>query len=171
MSEQQAIDYGQLHSLALRITSIQLPDKALAQDWEAIARQWSDIGLAINRLGLRELTEWVGEGCDSTADLTISGDPFRWLADLFLLVSDLPEHVNAVPFLNGLVPDQHSRLRNARDLRFDEGISEQLKDIADTASIDLRSTLLHRPLRRGIEPAGLRIGEDSCRRNSRSAIF
>ena len=143
VSEQQAIDYGQLHSLALRITSIQLPDKALAQDWEAIARQWSDIGLAINRLGLRELTEWVGEGCDSTADLTISGDPFRWLADLFLLVSDLPEHVNAVPFLNGLVPDQHSRLRNARDLRFDEGISEQLKDIADTASIDLRSTLLH----------------------------
>ena len=143
-TEQQAVDYEQLRSLALRITSIQLPEKALAQHWETIARQWSDIGLAVNRLGLRELTEWVGEGCDSIDDLTISGDPFQWLADLFLLVSDLPEHVNAIPFLSGLVPDQHSQLRNARDLRLDEDISEQLKDIADTASIDLRSTLLHR---------------------------
>ena len=143
VTEQQAIDYEQLYSLALRLENIQLPDKALAQDWEAIARQWSHIGIAVDRLGLRELTERVGEGCDSIDDLTISGDPFQWLADLFLLVSDLPEHINATPFLNGLVPDQHSRLRNAQDLRFDEDISEQIKDIADTASLDLRSTLLH----------------------------
>ena len=143
VAEQQAIDYEQLYGLALRITSIQLPDKAVAQDWETVAGQWSDIGLSINRLGLRELTEWVREGCESIADLTISGDLFQWVADLFLLVSDLPEHINPIPFLNGLVPDQHSRLRNARDLRFDEGISEQLKDIADTVSIDLRSALLH----------------------------
>ena len=143
ITEQQAIDYEQLHSLALRITSIHLPDKAVAQDWETIAREWSGIGLSINRLGLRELTEWVREGCKSMADLTISGDPFQWLADLFLLVSDLPEHVNPIVFLNGLVPDQHSQLRNARDLRFDEEVSEQLKDIADTISMDLRSTLLH----------------------------
>ena len=45
--------------------------------------------------------------------------------------------------LNGMVPDQHSQLRSAGDLRFDGGISEDVKDIADTAGLDLRSGLLH----------------------------
>lgn len=143
VTEQQTIDYELLYGLALRITNIHLPSRTTAPDWETIARQWSDIGLSINRLGLKELTEWVKESCHSIEDLPISGDPFEWLADLFLLVSELPEHITPIPLLNGLVPDQHSQLRRAEELRLDGGISEQVKDIADSVAIDLRSELLH----------------------------
>ncbi len=143
VTEQQPIDYDLLSTLALRITNIHLPSRTVAQDWETIARQWSDIGLPIHRLGLKELTEWVKESCQSIADLPISENPFKWLADLFLLVSDLPEHITPIPFLNGLVPDQRSQLRHAKEIRLDDSISEQVKEIADSVAIDLRSELLH----------------------------
>ena len=143
MTEQQPIDYDLLYSLALRLTNVHLPNRTVAQDWETTARQWSEIGLPINRLGLKELTEWVKKSCQSIVDLPISSDPFRWLADLFLLVSDLPNHITPIPFLNGLIPDQHSQLRHAEELRIDDGISELIKEIADSIDIDLRSELLH----------------------------
>ena len=137
------INYDSLYDLAERVTNINLPDKAVAREWEEIASGWSGIGLPINRMGLRELVEWVRRGCETMSALPITGDPFEWLADLLLLISELPEGINKRPFLNGMVPDQHSQLRSAGELRFDGGISEDVKDIADTAGIDLRAKLLH----------------------------
>ena len=142
-NEQFPVDYDSLYDLAERVINIHLPDKSVAGEWEAIAGRWADIGLPVNRVGLRELVEWVKPGCRTISDLPIAGDPFEWLADLLLLVSDLPEEINKREFLNGMVPDQHSQLRSASDLRFDGGISEDVKDIADTAGLDLRSKLLH----------------------------
>ena len=132
-----------MYDLAERVADIHLPDKAVAREWEAIAGRWADIGLTVNRLGLRELVEWVKTGCRKISDLPIAGDPFVWLADLLLIVSDLPEEMNKRTFLNGMVPDQHSELRTVSDLRFDGGISEDVKEIADTIGLDLRSKLLH----------------------------
>ena len=137
------VDYDSLYDLAERVANVRLPDKAVAEEWEAIAGRWAGIGIPVNRVGLRELVEWVRAGCRSVSDLPIAGDRFEWLADLLLLISDLPEEVNERQFLNGMMPNQHSQLRNAGDLRFDDGISEDVKDIADTAGIDLRSGLLH----------------------------
>ena len=65
---------------------------------------------------------------------------------MFLLASDLPEGVNVRPLLNGLVPDQHSKLHRPADLRIDAGISADVKDIANAVDIDLRSELLHNGL-------------------------
>ena len=142
-TEQLPVNYDSLYDLAERVTNIHLPDKAVAREWEEIASGWSGIGLPINRMGLRELVEWVRRGCETMSALPIDGDPFEWLADLLLLISELPEDINKRPFLNGMVPDQHSQLRSAGELRFDGGISENVKDIADTAGIDLRAKLLH----------------------------
>ena len=142
-TERFPLDYDSLYDLAERVANIRLPDKAVAGEWEAIAGRWAGIGLPVNRVGLRELVEWVKAGCRAISDLPIAGDPFEWLADLLLLISGLPEEINKRQFLNGMVPDQHSQLRSAGDLRFDGGISEDVKDIADTAGLDLRSGLLH----------------------------
>ncbi len=142
-TEQFLVNYDSLYDLAERVTNIHLPDKAIAGEWKAIAGRWSNVGVPVNRVGLKELVEWVKTDCRTISDLPIAGDPFEWLADLLSLISDLPEGVNKRSFLNGMVPDQHSYLRNASDLRFDGGISESVKDIADTADLDLRSKLLH----------------------------
>ena len=143
VTEQSPVDYDGLYNLAERVTNIHLPGRSVAGAWETIASRWSDIGLHVNRVGLRELVEWVKRGCQTTSDLPIDGDHFEWLADLLLLISDLPENINKRTFLNGMVPNQHSHLRSASDLRFDDGISGDVKGIADTVGIDLRSELLH----------------------------
>ena len=147
-----------MYDLAERVADIPLPDKAVAREWTAIAGRWAGIGIPVNRIGLRELVESVRARCRAVSDLPIAGDRFEWLADLLLLISGLPEEVNKRPFLNGMMPNQHSQLRNAGDLRFDDGISEDVKDIAHTAGIDLRSGLLHTRLvaalgSSGYEPA------------------
>ena len=142
-NEQFPVNYDSLYDLAERVTDIHLPDKAVAREWEAIAGRWADIGLPVHRVGLRELVEWVKTGCRTISDLPIAGDPFVWLADLLLIISGLPEEMNKRTFLNGMVPDQNSQLRTANDLRFDGGISEDMKEIADTIGLDLRSKLLH----------------------------
>ena len=142
-TEQFPVDYDSLYDLTERVANIHLPDKAVAGEWEAIAGRWAGVGLPVNRVGLRELVEWVKTGCRAIPDLPIAGDPLGWLADLLLLISGLPEEINKRQFLNGIVPDQHSQLRSAGDLRLDGGISEDVKDIADTAGLDLRSGLLH----------------------------
>ena len=142
-TEQSTVDYDSLYDLAERVTNIHLPDKTVAREWETIASRWSNIKLPVKRMGLKELVERVKRGSQSTSDLPITGDPFEWLAELLLLVSGLPEDLNKRTFLNGMVPDQHSQLRSSGDLRFDGGIADDVKDIADTVGIDLRSELLH----------------------------
>lgn len=145
-TKQVAVDYDCLYDLAERATNIVFPEKALAREWEAIASEWAGIGVPVNRLGLRELVNSVKARCRKISDLPVSGDPFEWLADLLLLISGLPDGVNKIPLLSGIMPNQHLQLRDARDLRFDDGISERVKDIADMAGIDLRSRLLHAEL-------------------------
>ena len=68
-NEQFPVDYDSLYDLAERAINICLPDKAVAGEWEAIAGRWADIGLPVNRVGLRELVEWVKTGCRTISDL------------------------------------------------------------------------------------------------------
>ena len=153
-TEQHPIDYDSLYDLAERVSNIHLPDKTVAREWEGIAGGWAGIGLPINRMGLRELVDWVKKGCEKISDFPIAGDPFDWLADLLLLISDLPEEINKRSFLNRMVPDQHSQLRDVGDLRFDGGISDEMKDIANTVGIDLRAKLLHERLVEALNSPG-----------------
>ena len=140
---QNLIDYDAIYELASRVSGVRLSTKEVAQDWDEIACQWDKMGLPVARLGLTELTDWVKEKGRAITDLPIRNNPFKWLADLFLLTDDLPESVNVRPLVNRLVPDQHSKLRSLNDLRIDDGISDEVKDIADAIGIDIRSNLLH----------------------------
>ena len=142
-TRQFPIDYEGLYDLASRVTDVHLPHRTVARDWETIAGRWFDIGLPVRRMGLRELVDWVRKNSRTVSDLPIDGDPFEWLSDLLLLVADLPEDINKRPFLNGMLPDQKSELRGAADLRFDGGISDEVKDIAAAVGIDVKANLLH----------------------------
>ena len=150
---QNPVDHDTIYKLASRVSDIQLLRKAIAQDWDQVALQWDEIGLPIARLGLTELTSWVKKNKNIT-DLPISGDPFKWLADLLLLASDLPEEINVRPIFEGFVPDQHSQLRHLNDLRIDDGIPEKIKNIANNIEIDLRSDLLHNNLVDALDEPG-----------------
>ena len=137
------VNYNEIHNLASKVSGLSLPTKTIAQDWGQIATKWNDLGLPVFRFGLSELTEHVkGRSVENIPTKA----PFNWLADLFLLVSDLPEDVSVAPIVSGLLPDQHSNLRRPRDLHIDGGIPEEIKAIAEVVGIDLRARLLHNDL-------------------------
>ena len=136
-------DSHQLHELATVVKGLRVPNGDVASDWDRIARDWNEAGVPVDRLGVKELTDRIRSASDSICGLPIDGNPFQWLASLMLLVAELDEDYNPGTLVDGLVPDQHGYLRNARDLRIDDSIPEEIKDIAQSAGIDLRSQLLH----------------------------
>lgn len=150
-SEQNPIDYDDLHHLAARLNGLHLPRKDIAPAWGNIVKDWDNTGLAITRLGLAELVKWVKEDRRAIDDLPINGDPFQWLADLLLLTVELPESVSRRSLLDRLVPDQHAQLRRVSELRIDADIPEEVKNIADAVGIDLRAELVSQDLMRALE--------------------
>lgn len=149
------IDYDALHSLIGAITEFKLPNRAVAESWGDIARQWDQVGVSVDRLGLNELTDWLKERGGSVDDLPIDDDPFPWLARLFLLAADM-EDQNVRNMVNGLLPDQNGIFRNTitEYLHRDGGISPEVKDIAASLGEDLRSKLLHEKMAEVLKAPG-----------------
>ncbi|MCY3639211.1 MAG: hypothetical protein OXG80_08980 [Chloroflexi bacterium] len=150
-----SFDYERIHELASEITLLHIPNKAIAQSWGQIVRQWASIGVPVNRLGIKELTDWVRERCTNINDLPVEGDPFEWLAQLFLLASDA-EDLNVQSMVRRLFPDQHLKLRDTTHecLYSDEGIPDEIKDIAAVIDVDLRSKLLHNRMSKALNKPG-----------------
>ena len=142
----ECIDYDTAHEIVAAVDGLNLPGKEIAQSWGEIARQWAKIGVPIERLGLKELTDRLKNTAVSIDDLPVHGDRFAWLASLFLLAADMRDQ-NVRDMLNGLLPDQYGTFRNTkRDALYrDDGISAGVKDIAIALGddLDLREQLLH----------------------------
>ena len=149
------IDYDTFHALVGAITDLELPHRAVAESWGDIARQWDQVGVPVNRLGLKELTDWVKESTESVNDLPINEDPFPWLANLFLLAADMNDQ-NVRDMLSGLLPDQYGVFRDISEeyLYADGGISPEVKDIAALLGEDLRPKLLHDEMTRALKAPG-----------------
>ena len=66
------------------------------------------------------------------------------MADLFLLGAEMNDD-RVAGMVNGLLPDQGCRFRDAGKVHLhkDEGVPEELKDIADVVGIDFKAKLLH----------------------------
>ena len=140
----RSIDYDTFHEVAGYVTELNLPSKEVAETWGEVARQWQQVGVAVDRLGLDELTDRLKAMGNSVSDLSIEGDPYSWLANLFLLAADM-EDQNVRAMVNGLLPNQHGVLidTNLDSLFSDGGISLEVKDVASVLGKDLRSELLH----------------------------
>lgn len=143
--------FDEFYELAARVTNLHLPIKEIAPDWGRIALEWGELDLPVERLGLPELAGRVKEGYKSIKELPVSGDPFQWLADLFLLAAKLP---GSVRLLDWLVPDQNTQLRRVSELRIDGGIPEAVKDISKAVGIDLRGSLVHNKLMEALDASG-----------------
>ena len=149
------LDYDSLYSLIGAIKAFNLPQRAIAESWGDIARQWDQVGVPVDRIGLEELTERLKECGDSVDDLPIDEDRFPWLASLFLLAADLDDQ-NVREMVNGLLPDQNGVFRNtvSEYLYGDGGISSEVKDIAASLGEDLRSKLLHEMMAQALRAPG-----------------
>ena len=149
------IDFETFYELTDHITGLSFPSKEVAQSWGGIARLWSESGVHVNRLGLRELIDWVKRRTDVVRDLPIDTDPYAWLAQLFLIAAHT-EDENARTMINALLPNQHGELRNetTRYLYSDGGIPTTVKDIAFALGEDLRSRLLHDSMARALTVPG-----------------
>ena len=142
LSGHTKVDPDEMYALASRVSDLFLPNKITAQEWSEIVAKWNELGLLTSRFGLSELADHV-KVHRSIADLPVDA-PFKWLADLILLVSDLPQSINKTPIITKLLPDQYSNLHGPQGLRIDNGISAEIKEIAEELGIDLRERLLHK---------------------------
>lgn len=148
------IDYDTIHNLASAVSTLHVPKRDVALDWKNIAQQWADMSVPIERLGLEELANLVKEGCESVNALPLDRDPFQWLADFFILAAELGEEYNVNNIVDGLIPDQHSKLRHSSGIYIDGGISEEIKDISDSINIDLRSKFFHNTMVKALKQPG-----------------
>lgn len=140
----KSVDYDAFHQVASAVSELTLPDKEIAESWNEIARQWDDVGVTVERLGLKELTDWLKAKGDSISGLPIDGDRFLWLAQLFRLASEMNDQ-NVRDMVDGLLPNQNAMfVHTAKHYLYrDGGIAEEIKDIAFEIGEDLRSQLLH----------------------------
>ena len=154
-ASQESVDYNRMHEIASLITELYIPDIGIAKDWAAIATQWEGIGVPVARLGFRELTDWIKEKAKTVADIPVSTDTYHWMAQLFLLGTELDDR-NVDDMVNGLLPDQRGEFRNTETeyLYGDAGISAEVKSIADMVNIDLQAQLLHRHMADALNAPG-----------------
>ncbi len=146
MDEKYDIECKSIYELAATVNGLHIPDVDIAQDWDMIARDWYRTGVDVKRLGFTELAGWVKNKSQNMAELPIAGDAFIWLAKLLNLAGELSGTLTMDAVLNGLIPNQHSKLCGLRGLHVDGGISKEIKDIAHAIGWDLRSELLHTKL-------------------------
>lgn len=155
------IDYGVFHDIVATITNINIPSKEVAESWGEIARQWDSVGVQVERLGLRELTNRLKDKCVSVNNLPIKGDQFAWLARMFQLAADMKDQ-NVRDMINGLLPDQYGKFRNTKkeELQRDSEIPEEIKDIAFQIGEDIRSQLLHNEMAKALAVANYESAND-----------
>ena len=157
----ECIDYESYHAILEGVKEFNLPSMAVAESWGEIARQWQQTGVAVDRVGLSELTNWLKEKGESVSDLPIQGDSYSWLAQLFLLAADMKDQ-NVRDLVNGLLPNQYGRLRNTDNdyLYVDGGISQEVKDIASALDEDIRSELLHEAMDHALTAPGYELAKE-----------
>ena len=160
----ESIGYDTFHDVVGYVTGLNLPSKEVAETWGEIARQWQKTGVAVDRLGLSELTDWLKKRGDSVSNLPINGDPYSWLAKLFLLAADMKDQ-NVRDMVNGLLPNQHGAFRdtNADYLYNDGGIPPEVKDIASALGKDLCAQLMHDAMAQALMAPGYEMADQLAR--------
>ena len=149
-----SFEYEEIHSLAIDIAGLHIPDERVAQDWGEIARVWHESGVDVKRIGIQELIDTVIAQANSIDDLPVLGDAFDWLSRLLQLIKESLEEYTVSGLIDGILPDQNGALRNSSDLRVDRGVSEEIKDIARDVGIDLRSKLVNKELWQALSRPG-----------------
>ena len=134
------------------------PELDIAERWTQIANGWAGLGLEVYRRTLEDIADAVKNEAKHLDDLPVNGDRKEWLVRYLDTVGECWEkrQIEHAAALDGLLPDQHGRLLLHKDLRKEDEIPEQLKDIAASIGIDIRSQLLDKELYELSQSLGLR---------------
>jgi hypothetical protein len=129
------------------------PDLQISSEWTTIAEGWNELGVNVPLVSLEGLALEIrksksGEPIQSIEQLRVLTDKREWLTRFFDLVGECLADVEAIEVgvVEGLLPDQHGKMRSPRDLRQDADIPETLKDIAESIGVDVRALLVDKGL-------------------------
>ena len=158
---EESIAFERIYEVVSVIKDIHVPSIAVARDWEQISREWEDMGIAVDRRGFKEITDWVKERTDTVNAIPVTTDPFGWLAELFLLGAEMNDS-RVDNMVNGLLPNQDRKFCDTRKeyLYEDTGVPEEVKDIADVVGMDLKSKLLHDRMAKNLSAPGFEPARD-----------
>jgi hypothetical protein len=151
---------GQIWPLLDEAEDLYPPILPLVKDWSETAKDWTALGVDLEKVTLEVLARHVkGEATCLTA-LKVRCDQLEWLVRFIDVVGECWTFRKGVDprLLQGLLPDQMGHLRSPSDLSRDAGIPEDLKDIAEALGIRIHSRLLDRTL---VDTAA-RLGLSNC---------
>ena len=100
----------------------------------------SDMDEAFTTVAIAQLVSDAGTVEELQQQLT-NCDSLQWLIRMLRLLQDAGD--TRLFDTHDLLPSQAGRLRRRADLRRDEGISDELKDIAEAFDLDIRNELLN----------------------------
>jgi hypothetical protein len=158
----RAVPYERLWGLINSTDHFIPPDLQISSEWTNIAEGWNELGVDVPLVTLEGLALEIrksesGESIQSIEQLRVLTDKREWLTRFFDLVGECLADVEAIDagVVEGLLPDQHGKMRSPRELRRDAGIPETLKDIAESIGADVRSLLVDKELIAVAEGLGL----------------
>ena len=107
---------------------------------QLLSRSPSDMDEALTTVAVAQLISGAGS-VENLQQQLASGGSLQWLLSLLRLLQDAGD--TGLFDEHNLLPSQSGRLRRRSDLRRDESISDELKDIADAFDLDIRNELLN----------------------------
>ncbi|MCY3766795.1 MAG: ATP-binding protein [Gemmatimonadetes bacterium] len=143
-SEADETSVERLWPLVAAVKRLLPPRRELASDWTSIGKGWHSLGVEINKISTATLPEWVGNDAKTIEDLEVEGNVQEWLAVFFDIVGECWSKRAGVDLtaLEGIMPNQSRRLCSPSDLKRDDGVSEDLKDICADIEYHIRHELL-----------------------------
>ncbi|MCB9745627.1 MAG: hypothetical protein H6741_21655 [Alphaproteobacteria bacterium] len=144
-ADSDLLPFEDLTGLVAQVQDLLPPSGPTAQAWTRAALSWRALGLQPRVFGLAELGAHVASRAKSLMELDALVGCESWLVSWFDLVGRLwaEEGTNSELLVDGLIPDQEGRLRKVGQLKQDEQVPSQLKDIAERIDLPLRRELVH----------------------------
>lgn len=148
--------HAELWDLAATCTANAPPAKSDSEGWSEIAEGWEDLGVQVHWIDLESIGQRACSEVSEVSELSIDGDPYRWLSHYLVAVGKTWKAIGVTKhLLHNLVPDQHGALRSAGELRRDGGVNERIKEIASEVGLDFKAKLLSQKLVEALSPESL----------------
>ena len=122
------------------------PKRELAAIWTEIAQGWNSLGVRVNRVGVKDIAEWVKGDADTLDKILVEADAKQWMTLFLDITGECWANRSGVDLtvLRDILPDQNQCLRSPSELSRDLGVPDSLKDICSDIGLDIRSQLLLR---------------------------
>ncbi len=163
--ESSGLSHADLWELASECKEAYPPVQSKSEQWSEIAKGWEGLGVPIRWTDLEEIGEFASREAAKVEDLAVEGDHYNWMARYLDAVGRSWQATGGIAksHVKHLLPDQHGNLHDFGQLQIDENVSDQVKDIAFSVGLDIRSKLLDKCVIQELTDKGLKVGKDALR--------